>query len=95
VALRVVSIVAVPGIDTSTATGFVSCNRSPAGPNAHEMGMVIGQVLDLSISGDITQQFALVQDWQDTTEKVVTYGLLQKPGFNNSGKQLLAIFMAP
>lgn len=95
--LRIVTIGVFAGIDT-TVSGvcpLTSANHSPTGPNAHEIGQVLGSVVDLAGGNDITQQFVLIQDWTDTTEKVPTYGILQKSGFNNSGKQLLVTTMAP
>lgn len=94
-ALRFTSLMPFPGIDTTGATAPTTVNRSPTGPNAHEIGMVVGQVLDLTNGNDITQEFVLVQSWADTSEKVANYGLFQVVGFNNSGKQCLAVFMAP
>lgn len=92
--LQFVSIATFAGIDTTGAVSPTTVGRSPAGQRAHELGMVISQVLDLTTNNDITQEFVLSQGWQDTTEKVAVYGLYQLPGFNNSGKQLLAVFMA-
>jgi hypothetical protein len=96
-ALQFVSMVSFAGIDT-TVTGacpLTSVNRSPSGPRAHEPGLVLAQVLDLTTHNDITQQFLMSQGWFDSSEKVAEYGLYQLVGFNNSGKDCLAVFMAP
>jgi len=94
-ALQFASIVTFAGIDT-TGPGVCSLttvNRSPSGPRAHEPGMVLGTVLDLTTNNGITQQFLLSQSWLNSDEKVAQYGLYQLVGFNNVGKQCLAVFM--
>lgn len=93
--LQFASMVTFAGIDT-TVVGvcpLTSVNKSPTGPRAHEPGMVLGSVLDLATNNDITQEFLLTQGWLNSDEKVAVYGLYQLSGFNNSGKQCLAVFM--
>ena len=92
-AVQFVSIATFSGIDTTGATGPTSVGRSPTGPRAHEAGAVVTQVLDLTTNNDITQEFILSQGWLNSDEEVAEYGLYQLSGFNNSGKQCLAVFM--
>lgn len=94
-ALQFASLISFAGIDTTIAgtCPLTSVNRSPTGPRAHEPGMVLATVLDLTTNNDITQQFLMSQGWLNSDEKVAEYGLHQLFGFNNSGKQCLAVFM--